>query len=95
MRGVDLAIYADVLEGEAASLAAKAERTRSRLRQAAIERRARGELTPVAVVRLEAIGLLGALDEAASRAELRELEAALDAVEELQAWVERELVSAA
>jgi hypothetical protein len=46
-------------------------------------------------VRLEAIGLLGALDEAASRAELRELEAALDAVEELQAWVERELVSAA
>ncbi|HEY7019004.1 MAG TPA: hypothetical protein VH297_11100 [Gaiellaceae bacterium] len=95
MRRVDLAIYADVLEGEAASLAAKAERTRSRLWQASIERRARGELTPVAVERLEAIGLLGALDEAASRAELRELEAALDAVEELQAWVERELVSAA
>jgi hypothetical protein len=95
MRGVDLAIYADVLEGEAATLAARAERARSRLRQAAIERRARGELTTVAVERLEAIGLLGGLDEAAARAELRELEAALDAVEELQGWVERELVSAA
>jgi hypothetical protein len=95
MRGVDLAIYADALEGEAASLAAKAERTRSRLRQAAIERRARGELTPVAVARLEAIGLLGAVDETAARAELRELEAALEAVEELQEWVESELASAA
>ena len=52
MRGVDLAIYADALAGEAASLAARAERARSRLRQAAIEKRARGELTAVAVQRL-------------------------------------------
>ena len=44
MRGVDLAIYADALAGEAASLAARAERARSRLRQAAIEKRARTEL---------------------------------------------------
>jgi Spy/CpxP family protein refolding chaperone len=93
MRGVDLAIYADALCGEASSLAAKAERARSRLRQAAIEKRARGELTPVAVERLEAIGVLGAVDEAAARAELRELEAALDAIEELQAWVEGELAA--
>jgi hypothetical protein len=95
MRAVDLAIYADALQGEAASLAARAERARSRLRRAAIERRARRELTTVAVERLEALGVFGGVDEAATRAELRELEAALDAVEELQAWLETELASAA
>ncbi|HKG43445.1 MAG TPA: hypothetical protein VKB10_04305 [Gaiellaceae bacterium] len=95
MRGVDLAIYADALAGEAGSLAARAERARSRLRQAAIERRARAGLTPVAAERLEGLGLLGAVDEAATRRELRELEAALEAVEELQAWLEAELASAA
>ncbi len=95
MRGVDLAIYADALAGESASLAARAERARSRLRQSAIEKRARTELTAVAVERLEALGVLGAVDEPATRAELRELEAALDAVEELQAWLEAELASAA
>jgi Spy/CpxP family protein refolding chaperone len=95
MRGVDLAIYADALAGEAASLAARAERARSRLRQAAIEKRARQELTGIAVERLEAIGVLGSVDEAAARAELRELESALDAVDELQAWLEGELARAA
>lgn len=95
MRGVDLAIYADALAAEAASLAARAERARSRLRQAAIEQRARAGLTEVAVERLEAAGLLGEIDEPAARAELRGLEAALDALEELQSWVERELASAA
>ena len=95
MRGVDLAIYADALAGEAASLAARAERARSRLRQAAIEQRARRELTAVAVERLEALGVFGSVDERATRAELRELEAALDAVEELQSWLERELATAA
>ena len=94
MRGVDLAIYADALAGEAASLAARAERARSRLCQAAIEQRARRQLTPVTVERLEAAGVLGAVDEAAARVELRELEAALDAVEELQSWLEAELASA-
>ena len=94
MRGVDLAIYADALAGEAASLAARAERARSRLRQAAIEKRARGKLTQIAAERLEALGLLGAVDEAAARAELRELEASLDALEELQSWVEAELGAA-
>jgi hypothetical protein len=95
MRGVDLAIYADALAGEAASLAARAERARSRLRQAAIEKRARTELTAVAIERLEALGVLGGVDEVATRAELRELEAALDDVEELQAWLEAELANAA
>ena len=94
MRSVELAIYADTLAGEAAGLAAKAERARSRLRQAAIEKRARHELSVSAVERLESLGLLGALDERAVRAELRELETALAALEELQAWVESELAEA-
>jgi hypothetical protein len=94
MRAVELAVYADALAGEAASLSARAERARSRLRQAAIERRARTELTALAVERLEALGVFGAIDEPAARAELRELEAALDALEELQGWVEEELEAA-
>ena len=92
MRGVDFAIYADALAGESASLAARAERAHSRLRQAAIEKRARSALSESAAERLEALALLGSVDEAATRAELRELEAALDALDELQTWVEAELV---
>jgi len=91
VRGVDLAIYADALAGESASLAARAERAHSRLRQAAIEKRARSALSESAAERLEALALLGSVDEAATRAELRELEAALDALDELQTWVEAEL----
>jgi len=91
VRGVDLAIYADALAGESASLAARAERAHSRLRQAAIEKRARSALSESAAERLEALGLLGSVDEAATRAELRELEAVLDALDELQTWVEAEL----
>ena len=94
MRGVDLAIYADALAGESASLAARAERARSRLLQAAIEQRARVEVSETTVERLEALGVLGAIDERATRAELRELESALHALEELQAWVEAELAEA-
>jgi hypothetical protein len=93
VRGVDLAIYADALAGESASLAARAERAHSRLRQAAIEKRACSELTKTAIERLKALGLLGSVDEAATRAELRELEAALDALDELQSWVEAELAT--
>jgi len=91
MRAVELAVYADALAGEAASLSARAERARSRIRQAAIEKRARRNLTDAAVSRLQALGLLGAIDEPAARAELRELEGAIAALEELQAWVEAEL----
>ena len=94
MRSVELALYAAALAGEAASVSARAERARSRLRQAAIERRARTEVSATAVERLEALGLLGAIDERGVRAELRELEAALDALEELQAWLETQLVEA-
>jgi len=91
VRSVELAIYADALAGEAASLAARAERARSRLRQAAIEKRARSELSQAAIERLEARGLVGGIDEQATRAELRELESVLEALEELQAWIEGEL----
>jgi molecular chaperone DnaK (HSP70) len=94
MRSVELAVYADALAGEAASISARAERARSRLRQAAIERRARAEVSVAAVELLERLGLLGALDERAARVEPRELEAALDALEELQAWVENQLAEA-
>jgi hypothetical protein len=78
MRAVELAVYADVLAGEAASLAARADRARSRLHQAAIERRARAELSETTIERLEGLGLLGATDERAARTELRELELVLD-----------------
>jgi hypothetical protein len=94
VRSVELAIYADTLAGEAASLAARAERVRSRLRQAAIEQRARAELSETAVERLEHLGLLSAINERGARAELRELEEDLAALEELQAWVESQLAEA-
>jgi hypothetical protein len=93
MRGVDLAIYADALAAEAAGVAARAERARSRLRQAAIEQRARNDLTEVAVGRLESFGVLGVIDAVAVRAELRELDSALEALDELQAWVEQQLAA--
>jgi hypothetical protein len=93
VRAVDLAIYADALAGEAASYAARAERARSRLRQAAIERRARSDLDPAVVARLEGLGLLGAIDERAARAELRDAEAAVEALEGLQVWVEEQLAA--
>lgn len=95
MREVDLAIYADTLAGENAALSARAERIRSKLRQAKIERRARNDLPPATVDRLESLGLLGGTDERAAHAELRELEESLAALEELQAWVEAELAASA
>jgi hypothetical protein len=94
MRAVDLAVYADSLAGEAAALAARAEQARSRLRQAAIEREARRDLSAATVAKVEARGLLRLLDDRAVRAEVAELEAALAAVEELQAWVETKLAAA-
>lgn len=94
MRAIELAVYADALAGEAASLGARAERARSRLRQAAIERQARRDLPPVTIERLTALGLLAPVDVRALRAELRELEQALAAVVELEAWVEEQLEEA-
>jgi hypothetical protein len=92
MRSVDLALYADALAGEAASLAARIEREHGKLRQAAIERAARGALGPVAVERLEELGLLKTRGDPVALADLQEV---LDAVEVLQAWVEAMLSQAA
>ena len=91
MRAVDLAIYADTLAGEHSALAARAEQARSRLREAAIERDARKHLDPGVVNELETLGILGGIDERTARNELRRLERALAAVEELQSWVEGRL----
>ena len=93
MREIDLALYADALAGESAALSARAERLRSKLRQAKIERRARNDLTAATVDRLESLGLLGGIHERAAHAELRELEESLGELEELQAWVEGELAA--
>jgi hypothetical protein len=92
MRSVDLALYADMLAGEAASLAARIEREYGKQRQASIEREARAVLPPFAVERLEDLGLLSTRGDAATLAELEE---SLDAVEVLQAWVEGALTRAA
>ena len=88
MRSVDLALYADTLAGEAASLAARVERERGRLRQETVERAARGELAAAVVERLEEVGLLGTRGDPAALAMLEET---LDALEVLQAWVEARL----
>jgi hypothetical protein len=92
MRSVDLALYADVLAGEAASLAARIELECGKQRQASIEREARAALAPVAVERLEELGLLATRADVATIAELEE---SLDAIELLQAWVESALARAA
>ena len=91
MRAVDLAVYADALAGEAAAVAARAERARARLRQAAIDREARAALTAGAVARLQARGLLRSTEVSGIREEIAELEADLEAVLALQAWVEERL----
>lgn len=93
MRSVDLAIYADALAGEAAAVAARVERARSRLRESAIEREAGRALPRETVERLERLGLLRPIDERGLRAELHRLEADLEALEELQAWIESRLVA--
>jgi hypothetical protein len=92
MRSVDLALYADVLAGEAASLAVRIERERGKQRQASIEREARAAIAPSAIERLEELGLLATRADVAAIAELEE---SLDAVEVLQAWVEASLSRAA
>jgi hypothetical protein len=94
MRAVDLAVYADVLAARASALAAHLERTRARVRQAAIERRARAGLEPDTVERLERLGVLSRADEREERADAARLAADLAAVEALQAWVEARLFEA-
>jgi hypothetical protein len=94
VRAVDLALYADALAGEAAALQARAERARSQLRQSEIERAARSALPRATVSRLETMGVLSRIDEAAARDELRRLTESLTALRELQTWVETKLAVA-
>jgi hypothetical protein len=94
MRKVDLALYADMLAARASALAARVERQRDAIRQAAVERAARRQLDDATVARLEALGVLAARDVRAARADLEELTADLAAVEALQAWVEARLLDA-
>lgn len=91
METVELAIYADALASEAAAVAARVQRARSRLRESEIEREARRALPRKTVERLERLGLLRPADEQRLSAEVRRLEADLDALAELQAWVEARL----
>ena len=91
MRAVDLAVYADVLAGRAATLAARLERVRDGVRQTAIERAARRALDSASA---ERIGALGTADTRALRREAAELAEDLAALEELQAWVEARLFEA-
>jgi hypothetical protein len=94
MLSVDLAIYADALAGEAAALTARAERLRTKLREAGIERAARRALPRATVEHLQRIGVLRTVDERSVRTELSQLEDALEAVAQLQTWVEEKLESA-
>ena len=94
VRTIDLAVYADVLAGKAATLAARLERARDALRQAAIEREVRVAFDPATVQQLERVGVVSAIDVAAQRAEVTALARDLRAVEELQAWVEARLFEA-
>ena len=92
-RSTSLSI-ADELAARAATLAARLERARCRLRQAAIEREARRALDETSVARLESLGVLRLAQPTDVREEIRELASSLEALEELQAWVERRLFEA-
>ena len=94
MRAVDLAVYADVLAGRSAALAARLEQTRGLIRQAAIERAARRDLDAATRARLEELGVLGKVDAEPLRRQADELERDLQALELLQAWVEARLFEA-
>ena len=97
MRSLDLALYADTLAGEAAALSARLERTRGRLRRAAIEHEARSALPADVVGILEGRGFLPLavpLDPEEQSAEIGALRLELDAVRQLQAWVEARLAEA-
>ncbi len=96
MRPVDLAIYADTLAAEAATLGAKLERARRRMRMAAIEAEARRALDTETIMALERLGAIrrGAPDAVAERNEITEVSRDLAALERLQSWVEDRLAAA-
>ena len=94
MRAVDLAVYADTLATEVATLSARLERARQRMRQAAIEHEARRDLAPETVSALERLGILERRSIAPDVREAAEAALGLEALEALQAWVESRLRAA-
>jgi hypothetical protein len=94
MRAVDLAVYADTLAAESATLSARLERARQRMRQAAIESEARQDLAPETVSALERLGILARPSIAPDVREAAEAALGLEAVAALQAWVECRLRAA-
>lgn len=95
MRAADLAVFADVLEGEARTLAARLGRVRRRLREAAMEAEARRALPAEAVRRLEALGVLTVHGTENDVVEAAEIQASLAALVLLRDWVRRELEAGA
>jgi hypothetical protein len=94
MRAVDLAVYADTLAAESATLSARLERARQRMRQAAIEDEARRDLAPETVSALERLGILERRSIAPDVRDAAEAALGLEALEALQAWVESRLRAA-
>ena len=95
MRAVDLAVYADVLAGRSAALAARLEQTRGQIRQAAIERAAWRELDAATRARLQELGALGNVDARPLRREADDLERGPPGARgALQTWVEARLFEA-
>jgi hypothetical protein len=95
VRALDLAVFADALAGEADALAARIERTRGLLRLAEIEREAATDLPAATVERLRTLGCLRGADERALRCAIDSWTPQLEALEELQAWVEERLACTA
>jgi hypothetical protein len=91
MRTIDVALFVDIVAARTAALEARLDRTRDRIRQAAIERDARRALPGPTVERLERIGVLSLADLRAERREVAELVASLTALRELQTWAENRL----
>ncbi len=91
MRTVDLAIYARHARRRARRARRAAGTGAARLREAAIERDARAHLAAETVRELESLGILGGIDERTARSEIHRLGPRLEAVEQLQSWVESRL----
>jgi hypothetical protein len=94
MRVVDLALFSDLVCARIASVEARLERARDRIRQASIEREARRALAPATVELLVRAGALTETDVRGERREIAELAATLAALHELQRWTEKQLFNA-
>jgi hypothetical protein len=92
MDRLDLELYADRLARHADRLGDDVATARLRLAWAELERRARGELRAGDALRLEALGVLQpATTGAEERTLIERRRTQLDALQRLQAFVEREL----